>query len=58
MEIYDVGSMLFVEIRDSRSRKIVAIFVMQWRIKNGINKEQIPQIKEDKKAIEDIYDKL
>jgi hypothetical protein len=58
MEIYDVGSMLFVEIRNSESRKIVAILVMQWRIKNGINKEQIPQIKEDKKAIEDIYDKL
>jgi hypothetical protein len=58
MEIYDVGSMLFVEIRDSQSRKIVAILVMQWRIRDGINKEQIPQIKEDKKRIENIYDML
>jgi hypothetical protein len=58
MEIYDTSSMLCVEIRDSTSRKIVAILVMQWRIKNGINKEQIPQIKEDKKSIEDIYDRL
>jgi hypothetical protein len=58
MEIYDVGSMLFVEIRDSQTRKIVAILVMQWRIKDGIHKEQIPQVKEYKKAIEDIYDTL
>jgi hypothetical protein len=58
MEIYDVGSMLFVEIRDSQTRKIVAMLVMQWRIPQGINKEQIPRIKEDKKAIEDIYDTL
>jgi hypothetical protein len=58
MEIYDVGSMLFVEIRDSNTGKIVAMLVMQWRIKDGIHKEQIPQVKEDKKAIEDIYDTL
>jgi hypothetical protein len=58
MEVYDIGSMLFVEIRNSSSGRIVAILVMQWRIKDGINSKQIPQIKEDKKAIEDIYDTL
>lgn len=58
MEIYDVGSMLFVEIRAGSSHKIVAILVMQWKIKDGINEEQIPQIKEDKKKIEKIYDSI
>lgn len=58
MEIYDAGSMLCIEIKDSVSRKIVAILVMQWKIKGGVHKEQIPQIKEDKKSIEDIYDTL
>lgn len=58
MEVYDVGSMVCVEIRDSKTRKIVALFVMQWRIKEGFNAKQIPQMKEDKKAIEDIYDNI
>lgn len=56
--IYDVGSMLAVEIRDSKTRKIVAILCMQWRIKDGVHTSSIPQIKEDKKSIEEIYDTI
>jgi hypothetical protein len=58
LSIYDVGSMLAVEIKDSKTRKIVAILCMQWRIKDGVYSSNIPQIKEDKKSIEEIYDTL
>lgn len=58
LEIYDVGSMLAVEIRDTKTRRIVAILCMQWRIKDFLHTSSIPQVKEDKKSIEEIYDTL
>lgn len=58
LKIYDVGSLLAVEIRDTKTGKIVAILCMQWRIKDGIDTSAIPQIKEEKKSIEEIYDTL
>lgn len=55
---YETRSMLGVEIKNGKSGKIVAILMMHFPVAKTLNRVDIIKIKELKRTIESIYDKL
>lgn len=58
MVFYGAKSMLCIEIRSNITNKIVAVLCMHFATKGWLSEDDINSIKEEKKEIEDIYDKL
>lgn len=58
LTIYEAKSMLGVEIKNGKSGKIVAILVLHFPVPRTLNRIDIVKIKEFKRVIESIYDRL